>query len=187
MLGGMNFGHNSMALWSIDSCMKLGGNEDILDIGCGGGKNIANFLRRTSGKVYGIDYSPESVRKSLKVNNRAVAQMRTAISEANVSAIPYENGSFDLATAFETIYFWDNIDNAFREVCRVLKVGGRFAVCNELANPEGNEIWMKTLNMPIYTPEQIRQMMLDNGFGKVEIFHRHKLPHITVIGIKKDN
>ncbi len=66
----------------------------------------------------------------------------------------------------------------------VLKAGERFVVCNELADPKGNEIWMKMLDMPIYTPEQIQQMMLDNGFGKVEMFHRHKSPQVTVIGIK---
>lgn len=58
----------------------------------------------------------------------------------------------------------------------VLKARERFVVCNELADPKGNEIWMKTLDTPIYTSEQIQQKMLDNGFGKVEIFHRHKSP-----------
>lgn len=66
----------------------------------------------------------------------------------------------------------------------VLKARERFVVCNELADPKENEIWMKTLDTPIYTPEQVQQMMFDNWLGKVEIFHRQKSPHITVIGIK---
>ena len=51
MLAGMNYGHNKMALWCIDECIRPSGEEDILDIGCGGGQNIANFLTRTKGKV----------------------------------------------------------------------------------------------------------------------------------------
>ena len=36
----------------------------------------------------------------------------------------------DLATAFETIYFWSDIDQSF-VIYRVLKKGGIFMVCNE--------------------------------------------------------
>ena len=57
MLRGMNLGHNAMAVWCIDRCIKPQGNEDILDVGCGGGRNIAHFLKRTEGRVYGIDRS----------------------------------------------------------------------------------------------------------------------------------
>ena len=38
MLAGMNYGHNKMALWCIDECIRPSDEEDILDIGCGGGQ-----------------------------------------------------------------------------------------------------------------------------------------------------
>lgn len=84
MLAGMNHGHQKMALWCIENHIKLSGNEDVLDIGCGGGQNIANFLKRTNGKVHGIDYSPASVAKSLKKNKKAVTEKRSEIVQANV-------------------------------------------------------------------------------------------------------
>jgi aromatic-L-amino-acid decarboxylase len=98
MLKGMNYGHQKMALWCIDNHIKLSGNEDVLDIGCGGGQNITNFLKRTNGKVYGIDYSLASVEKSLKKNKKAVLEKRSEIVQANVSAIPFEDEAFDLAS-----------------------------------------------------------------------------------------
>lgn len=104
MLAGMNHGHQKMALWCIENHIKLSGNEDVLDIGCGGGQNIANFLKRTNGKVHGIDCSPASVAKSLKKNKNAVTEKRSEIVQANVSAIPFENKTFDMVTAFETIF-----------------------------------------------------------------------------------
>ena len=185
MLKGMNYGHQKMALWCIDNHIKLSGNEDVLDIGCGGGQNIANFLKRTNGKVCGIDYSPASVSKSLKKNKKAVLEKRSEIVRADVSAIPFEDKTFDLVTAFETIYFWEDIINNFKEVKRVLKPNGKFMVCNESSKMEGNERWTNILeNMRIYTAEEIVDMMLQVGFVDMETYQKAKTQHICVIGKK---
>ena len=185
MLKGMNYGHQKMALWCIDNHIKLSGNEDVLDIGCGGGQNIANFLKRTNGKVCGIDYSPASVSKSLKKNKKAVLKKRSKIVQADVSVIPFEDKTFDLVTAFETIYFWEDIINNFKEVKRVLKPNGKFMVCNESSKMEGNERWTNILeNMRIYTAEEIVDMMLQAGFIDIETYQKAKTQHICVIGKK---
>ena len=36
-----------------------------------------------------------------------------------------------MVTAFETVYFWPELAQNFREVYRVLKPGGVFFICNE--------------------------------------------------------
>lgn len=184
MLAGMNYGHQKMALWCIENHIKLSGNEDILDIGCGGGQNISNFLKRTNGKVHGIDYSPASVAKSLKKNKKAVIKKRSEIVQANVSAIPFENKTFDLVTAFETIYFWENIINDFKEVKRVLKPNGKFVVCNESSKMEGNERWTNILDMNIYTAEEIVDTMRQAGFADVKSYKKKNTQQICVIGEK---
>ena len=38
---------------------------------------------------------------------------------------------FDAVTAFETVYFWPDLTQCFREVYRVLKPGGDILICNE--------------------------------------------------------
>lgn len=184
MLAGMNHGHQKMALWCIENHIKLSGNEDVLDIGCGGGQNIANFLKRTNGKVHGIDYSPASVAKSLKKNKKAVTEKRSEIVQANVSAIPFENKTFDLVTAFETIYFWENIINDFKEVKRVLKPNGKFVVCNESSKMEGNERWTNILDMNIYTAEEIVDTMQQAGFADIKSYKKENTQQICVIGKK---
>lgn len=184
MLAGMNHGHQKMALWCIENHIKLSGNEDVLDIGCGGGQNIANFLKRTNGKVHGIDYSPASVAKSLKKNKKAVTEKRSEIVQANVSAIPFENKTFDLVTAFETIYFWENIINDFKEVKRVLKPNGKFVVSNESSKMEGNERWTNILDMNIYTAEEIVDTMQQAGFADVKSYKKKNTQQICVIGKK---
>lgn len=182
MLAGMNYGHNKMALWCIDKCIRPSGKEDILDIGCGGGQNIANFLARTTGKVCGADYSAQSVAKSIAKNRRAVRYGRAEITEASVSSLPYESESFDLVTAFETIYFWPNIIEDFMEVSRLLKPGGKFVVCNEMARKEGNKLWISLLDMKIYTSDEIVEIMTKSGFTQTSVFTEGN--HICVVGYK---
>jgi SAM-dependent methyltransferase len=185
MLAGMNRGHQKMALWCIDTCMDLSGSEDVLDIGCGGGQNIANFLKRTGGKVYGMDYSPTSVAKSLKKNKRAVAGKRAVIVQADVAAIPFENSAFDVAIAFETIYFWEDIIAGFKEAKRVLKPNGKFVVCNEASKMEGHEHLLDILDMRIYTVEEITEAMRQAGFADVQAYRRDNTQHICVIGRRR--
>ncbi len=183
MLTCMNIGHNKMALWCINECISLDGEEDVLDIGCGGGRNIAHFLKRTKGKVYGVDHSAQSVAKSIAKNSGAVRSGRTEVMKASVSALPYGDESFDVATAFETIYFWPDIIEDFREVRRVLKPGGKFAVCNEVASEAGNERWLSLLDdMKIYTPGEIVENMKKAGFSNLSV--HSSAGHLCVIGNK---
>lgn len=88
-----------------------------------------------NGRVQGIDYSAVSVEKARKVNARAIAAGRCTVQQASVAELPFEAEQFDVVTAFETVYFWPELAQNFREVYRVLKPGGVFFICNE-ANGE---------------------------------------------------
>ena len=101
-----------------------------------GGHHIKKLLQLCpKGKVQGIDYSAVSVEKARKVNASAIAAGRCAVQQASVAELPFEAEQFDVVTAFETIYFWPELAQNFREVYRVLKPGGTFFICNE-ANGE---------------------------------------------------
>jgi len=132
MVNGMNGGgHAQMANWALSS-VQIKEDDQILDIGCGGGANIARLLQRApKGVVQGIDYSSVSVAKSSKVNAKAIAEGRCKVQEASVVKLPFGESVFDLVTAFETIYFWPDIEHCFDEVKRVLKPGGQFVIVNE--------------------------------------------------------
>ncbi len=108
----------------------------VLDCGCGGGANIKTLLKLCpKGKVQGIDYSAVSVEKARKVNAGAIAAGQCTVQQASVAELPFEAEQFDVVTAFETVYFWPDLAQNFREVYRVLKPGGTFFICNE-ANGE---------------------------------------------------
>ena len=131
MVNMMNTGHSSMAEWGFTH-IEIKNNYICLDIGCGGGANVKRLLAKTPyGKVTGIDYSEISVIKSQKINKEEIENKRCEILQGNVMKLPFGNETFDIITAFETIYFWPDINEAFKQVYRVLKGSGTFMICNE--------------------------------------------------------
>ena len=46
------------------------------------------------------------------------------MQQASVAELPFEAEQFEVVTAFETVYFWPELAQNFREVYRVLKPGG---------------------------------------------------------------
>ena len=129
MVAMMNIGHSAMAAWGLHF-LQPAPDAMVLDCGCGGGANIKTLLKRCpKGKVQGIDYSAVSVEKARKVNAGAIAAGRCAVQQASVAELPFEAEQFDIVTAFETVYFWPELAQNFREVYRVLKLGGTFCGC----------------------------------------------------------
>ena len=65
---------------------------------------------------------------------------------------------FDAVTAFETVYFWPDLPQCFREVCRVLKPGGTFLICNESSgDTDKDEKWTEIIGgMTIYKDVELK-------------------------------
>ena len=186
MVNMMNAGHSSMAEWGFTH-IEIRNDYRCLDIGCGGGANVKKLLVKTPyGKVIGIDYSEVSVIKSSKINKAEIENKHCEILQGNVMKLPFRKETFDIITAFETIYFWPDINEAFKQVYRVLKVSGTFMICNE-SNGENSkeEKWTKIIQgMKIYNSEQIKKSLEDAGFTDIKI-HKNKKGWLCVV-CKKD-
>lgn len=173
MLTFMNSGHANLATWGF-SYLNLPANSHILDVGCGGGANIAKMLRDSPGSIVdGLDHSEESVAFSKKTNASELGK-RCNIRQGNVSCLPYPDQSLHLVTAFETIYFWPDLDDAFKEIKRVLKPGSNFFICCEMDNPD-NTTWTDRINgMKIYRGEYLQNRLLQAGFKGVSLHRNEK-------------
>ena len=187
MASGMNRGtHEKLAKWGMTHFDIRG---DVLDIGCGGGGNIDRMLQIESVEtVSGLDYSEVSVNKSKEVNKKAIAEGRCKIVQGNVVDIPYEKDSFDTVTAFETVYFWPNMDRSFEEVIRVMRPGASFAITNESNGTDKESIKYSKIieGMNLYTPQMLKDLLEKAGFVEIEVYEYNKKPWITVVG-KKPN
>jgi ubiquinone/menaquinone biosynthesis C-methylase UbiE len=102
----------------------------VLDVGCGRGE-ILRHCAQLGADAYGIDYAAVAVSLSLDVIERAGGyQGRIAISQADAKRLPFAAEVFDRVLMFDVIehlYPWE-LEQAMREVHRVLKPQGRFIV-----------------------------------------------------------
>ena len=187
MVAGMNGGsHAAMASWGLDfgSVPAVG---EILDIGCGGGANLQRLMQRSvDSKVTGVDYSSVSVEKSKKVNAEAIANGRCQVLEASVALLPFKDETFAMATAFETVYFWPDIEKSFAEVRRVLVPGGKFLIVNEDDGLSGNnEKWEKMIEgMHTYTPDELKTHLSAAGFKDITVKRDETKHWLAVIALK---
>lgn len=169
ILDRMNKSHELLAQWGV-SHFKIDDDSKILDIGCGGGRNIQRFAKQISGngRVVGIDYSEVSVEKSKKLNEEYIKEGIVNVLQGSVSDMPFPNETFDIVTGFETIYFWPDFINDLKEVNRVLKKGGLVFFCNEAVYREGEmekyEDLIELLDMNIYSEEYLKESLEKTGF-----------------------
>ncbi len=171
-LKSMNKEHTPVSLWGLKH-LNIKENDIILDVGCGGGINI-NRMASNAKRVYGVDYSIESVKLSREVNEENINQGKVEVIEANVRDLPFDDDTFDIVTAFETIYFWPDIEKCFGEVKRVLKPGGIFLISTE-SNGSNNlpmKISEKLIDMTVYNDEQVTSFLKNNEFSEITTYLR---------------
>ncbi len=185
MVSMMNLGHRALADWGL-RFLNLPTNAAVLDCGCGGGANLKKLLKRCpNGSIRGVDYSQVSVEKSRKVNRSVIEAGRCEVLQASVAQLPFDEAQFDLVTAFETVYFWPELTQSFREVQRVLKPGGAFLICNECGGNDGKgEAWAKKISgMTVYGHAQLKAAMEQAGFHGIQI-HENRSGWLCVVAQK---
>ena len=186
MVNGMNGGHAKMADWGLSHLSSVSPKE-IVEIGCGGGRNAGELLKKyPEAKVTAIDYSEISVGKSMEYNKDMINAGRCIVKQGDVSNLDLQQEHFDLATAFETIYFWPGLDKCFAQVAKVLKPGGFFMIVNESDGKDEASLKYEEIidGMKCYTIENIEAALKNAGFTMVKADHHNSKPWITVLAKK---
>lgn len=177
MLGIMNTAHTEMNKWALENT-KISDESVLLDVGCGGGKTIQLLSQMNHyGKIYGIDYSEQAVKKSIRANKADVEKGKVHIQQASVTNIPFSESHFDLVTAFQTHYFWSDLESGVKEVFRVLKTDGCFLITAELYKINYHMEFFKT-------KEDIEQLLKKAGFDAI-YFNEHANQKWICIKAKK--
>jgi SAM-dependent methyltransferase len=96
--------------------------ERTIEIGCGEGR-VTRDLSARGHRVVGVDASPTLVGAA----READPDGEYVVSDA--AGLPFEDESFDLAVAYNSLMDIDEMAGAVREAWRVLRPGSRFCIC----------------------------------------------------------
>jgi ubiquinone/menaquinone biosynthesis C-methylase UbiE len=182
----MNASHSELTDWGLQQ-VTVAGNAAILDVGCGGGETVRKLAAMApEGSVAGVDLSAASVAVARKTNAAQIAAGRVRIEESSVASLPFGDATFDLVTAVETHYYWPDLPANVREIRRVLKPGGRFALIAEAyrGGPLGMlySLVMPLLGGKLLTDEEHRDLLTQAGFVDVATQHKKRTNWICVTG-----
>ena len=119
---------------------------NVLDIGCRRGKGVFKLSARVgdTGRVIGIDWTPEYIAEATQRSERAWVESGLTHNNMefyvaypeDLSPIGIENDSLDLVFVNSVVNLAYDYDRVFAEIHRVLKPGGLFICETVLANKE---------------------------------------------------
>ena len=188
VLWSMNRRHGKVTDWGLRQ-ISIRDDDTILDVGCGGGRTIAKLAAAApKGRVFGIDYSDESVAAARRLNRQEIQTERIAIERASVADLPFADGTFDLVTAVETHFWWDDISAGMREMFRVLKQGGRLVIIAEFYNggkyAKYADRIRKLTSMAVLDADEHRALFVDATFREIRVVEDPPAGWICVVGRK---
>ena len=127
-----------------------------------------------------------SVGIAKEYNLEEIKKGRCKVMQGDVSKLDLPEEKYDLATAFETIYFWPGLEKCFSQVEKVLKPGGTFMIVNESDGTDATGLKFESIieGMKCHTAQDIESALISAGFSKVKIDHHRSKPWITVIAKK---
>ena len=197
-----NVGYNDDELGAIPEEANLGlgcGNptalaslkkgKTVLDLGSGGGIDCFLAARKVgpSGRVIGVDMTPEMVEKARR-NAEKGGYKNVEFRLGEIENLPVPDSSVDVIISNCVINLSPDKKKVFHEAMRVLKPGGRIMISDlvllkELPQGVRNSIeaYIGCLSGAILREDYIRYMK-EAGFGRVKVLDETGFPAKNMMG-----
>jgi len=155
------------AEWTV-SLLNIQPGYHILEIGFGPGVSTQLAAEKASeGFVVGIDHSQTMVQAASQRNATTIRAGRMELKQGEVAALPYPDGSFDIAFSLHSIYFWPNPVNCLKEIKRVLKTEGRLGIT---ILPKDK--WRQNVDpsvMTLYFGSEVASLFSEAGYRNIHV------------------
>ncbi|AOY82110.1 class I SAM-dependent methyltransferase [Moorena producens JHB] len=138
--------------------LELSNQPNVLDLGCGTGR-LLNRLAKEFPTLTGIglDLSTEMLRQARQQNQY---RERVIYKKGNAESLPFAEGQFELVLNCISFLHYQNPQQVFLEVNRVLSSQGRFYLIDNTANEDVASLPLSP-DIRLYSPKKREE------FGKI--------------------
>ena len=158
----------------------------VLEIGFGSGLNLP-FYPKNVARLTAVDINPGMEKFARKV--MADSPVKVELLVINGEELPFEDQSFDTVVSTWTLCSIEKIDQALREVRRVLRPDGQFIFIEHGLSPDAKvQKWQRRLNPfqkklagNCHLDRPIRSLIENQGFkiGELSEFYINKGPKVA--------
>lgn len=138
-----------------------------IDIGCGTG-NYTAALSQKGLHMKGIDPSERMLEQALKKHSNI------DFIKASSEQLPFENNSFNGATAIFTVHHWSDINAGLKEIYRILKPGSKLVMLSFTPEQIMNywlckyfPITMQNSSVVVLPQQEMEQVFFQAGFNEI--------------------
>lgn len=169
--------------YALDIASRVGTNHvnPVLEVACGTGRVTNHLKKQITGSVVATDINPDMIAVAKSQVPHADIEWRTA----DMQALPFEDATFDTVVCQFGIMFVPDKAQAFKEVLRVLRPGGRFifntwdrienngvpSVANKVVTEffNGAPPMFYSIPFSMFKPDELRNLPIQNGFSSVDV------------------
>jgi arsenite methyltransferase len=161
---------------------ELHQGETVLDLGSGGGIDVLLSAKRVgpTGTAHGLDMTDEMLALA-RENARKAGVENVHFHKGYIEEIPLPDASVDVVISNCVINLSGDKPKVLREVARVLRPGGRFAVSDVIADEDMDDA--TRADMQAYTgciagaltQREFIQALADAGLAEVDIRETHRV------------
>jgi arsenite methyltransferase len=160
----------------------LSEGEVVLDLGSGGGLDVLLSAQRVgfAGKAYGLDMTEEMLALA-RENQRKAGIDNVEWLRGTIENIPLPDDSVDVIISNCVINLSADKPRVLREVSRVLRPGGRFAVTDIVADPDMDDATRRDMAQwtgcvaGALTEDEFRRELAAAGLEGVEVRETHRV------------
>ncbi len=173
-IGRFNYDHPRSHYESFRIILKLldlKSEDHYVEIGCGGGE-LLRFALEKADFGAGIDHSPDMVDLCREKNIQAIEVGRAEVQQGDVAVLPWEGELFSAAASANMFFFVEQPRQVLKEVCRVLRPGGRFVMVTTAKTLPVKLTFGWLYHLKCYTNKEMEEMLREAGFQDIEVSTR---------------